>query len=149
MPDLLQTVKSFGLTEFYFSLPVKDKTDLAKYSRYLQCRPQKIISCTSDCEGCFLVTNGAQFLWATAANAIPHKKYGFAERLLTHALSIADETEDIAWIHANLAQVYYDRHKLDPEAGKKTINHCRELIKLGYMKTWARNMMEELAVFHF
>ena len=147
MSQLLQIVKSLGLAEFYFSLSISDKLDMAKYSKYLTCRPEKMMSCSPDCDGCFLVANGAQFLWATAANAIPHKKHGFAERILTHALTIATEMDDRAWTHANLAQIYYDRHKLDPEAGEKSINHCRELIKIGYMKKWAQNIMEELTIF--
>lgn len=147
MSILTQNVKDFGLTEFYFSLSVNDKTELAKYSRYLICRPEKKSKYSSHDEECFQVSNAAQFLWATAANAIPHKKYGFAEHLLQHALTIAVDTDDIAWIHANMAQVYYDKSKLDPEAARKSIMHCRELIKLGFMKSWAENMMEELAVF--
>lgn len=147
MPNLMQTIKSYGLTEFYFSLSVEDKECLANYSQHLSIKPNKLMSCSPDCDGCFMVNNGARFLWATAANAIPDGKYGFVERLLIHALDIADEPDDVAWIHANLAQVYYDKHKLDPAAGRKSITHCRELIKMGYMKSWARNMMEELTVY--
>ena len=147
MQDLVRTLKSFGLTEFYFSLSVDDKSNFAKYSKYLNCTPQKIPNCSPNCEGCFVVSNGAQFLWATAANAIPHREFEFAKKLLDHALSIAADPEDAAWTHANLAQIHYDNHKLDPEAGKKSILHCRELIKLGFMKSWAQNMIEELMVF--
>lgn len=147
MANLLQTVKSLGLSEFYFSLPVDFKSDLKKYSRYLSISPENIMSCSPDCQGCFMVTNGAQLLWATATNAIPDKKYEFAECLLKHGLTIAKESEDVAWIHANLAQLYYDRHKTDPDAGRRSISHCRELIKLGYMKSWAQNLMEEIMVF--
>lgn len=147
MPDLLKTIRNFGLSEFYFSLSVEHKEYLAKYSQYLATQPQKILSCSPGCDGCFMVENGSQFLWATAANAIPDRKYEFAEEILTHALTIAEDTEDIAWIHANLAQVYYDNHKTSPEAGRKSMTHCRKLIELGYMKSWAQNMMEELAVF--
>ncbi len=147
MTELLKAVKSFGLTQFYFSLSVADKADLDKYAKHLSCYPRRILSCSPACEGCFMVTNGAQFLWAAAANAIPDKKLDFAERLLTHALTIAVDTEDRAWIHANLAQVYYEMHKNRPEAGKKSIHHCRELLKLGYMKSWAQNMIDELMVF--
>ncbi|PKM82608.1 MAG: hypothetical protein CVU89_03670 [Firmicutes bacterium HGW-Firmicutes-14] len=147
MQSLLETVKSFGLTEFYFSLTVEDKTDLAGYSRHLPCAPLKSNNCSPGCDACFMVVNGAQFLWVTAANAIPDKKLKFAERLLIHALDIATDPEDVAWIHANLAQLYYDDHKYDPEAGRKSILHCRELIKLGYMKPWAKNMIDELMVF--
>ncbi len=147
MSDLLKTVKSFGLTQFYFSLSVEDKAALEKYSRNLSCYPGKILSCSPDCPGCFTVTSAAQFLWATAANSLPDKKLEFAERLLTHALDIAVEEEDKAWIHANLAQVYYDLHKIKPEASKKSIHHCRELIKLGYMKSWAQKLIEEIMVF--
>lgn len=150
MPNLLRTVKSFGLTEFYFSLSFGDKTNLANYSQYLTCLPQKKMSCAPNCDGCFMVSNGAQFLWATAANAMPDKKLLFAERLLTHALTIAREKEDIAWIHANLAQVYYEGHKtgsrVDSRAASRSISHCRKLIELGYMKSWAQNMMEEMLV---
>jgi len=147
MSDLIKTLKQFGLTEFYFSLPIQDKADMAGYSATLICVPQNTLNCRPECNECFMVHNGSQFLWATAANAIPDRKYRFAEKLLTHALSITIETDDLAWIHANLAQVYFDNHKSDPDAGKKSILHCRELIKMGYMKIWARNMMEELTVF--
>lgn len=147
MPELLEAVKSFNLTEFYFSLTIEDKKSLQKYSRYLSCYPKRILSCHPDCDGCFMVSNGAQFLWATAANAIPDKKLDFAETLLIHALSLAQDPEDLAWVHANLAQVYYDQHKTDPDAGRKSISHCRELVKLGYMRSWAENMIQELAVF--
>lgn len=148
MSKLNQTVKALNLTEFYFSLSISDKSNFAKYSHYLSCCPEKVTSCQPDCDGCFMVTNGAQFLWATAANAIPEGKLDFAEKLLTYALKIADDPEDFAWIHANLAQVYYDKHKTEPEAGRKSIGHCRELLKLGYMKSWAQNLMQELIVFH-
>ncbi len=148
MADLMHTVRSFGLTEFYLSLSPEDKRDFARYSRYLSCVPERILSCSPGCEGCFMVTNAARLLWATAANAIPDRKHSFAERLLTHALALSREAEDTAWIHANLAQLYYDRHKNDPEATRKSIFHCRELIKLGYMRSWATNLMEEMAVFH-
>lgn len=144
MPDLVKIVKAFRLTEFYFSLSVPDKADFARYSQYLSCDLQKTISCPQSCQGFFTVSNGAQFLWATAANAIPDRKYEFAERLLHQALISANDIEDIAWIHANLAQIYYDLYKSDPEAGKKSISHCQELIKIGYMKSWAKNIIEEL-----
>lgn len=147
MNDLLKTVKTLGLAQFYFSLPIEDKECFERYSKWLKCEPEKILSCTPGCEGCFMVENAAQLLWATAANAIPDKKLAFAERLLTYALEIAEDIEDLAWIHANLAQVYYDRHKTEPSAVRKTITHCRKLIELGYMKSWAQNMMEELMVF--
>lgn len=147
MSNLTQTLKAFGLTKFYFSLSVSDKAELDKYSKYMICRLQKKPGHSTQYTECFQVSNAAQFLWVTAANAIPHKKYNFAEHLLNHALTIAVETDDIAWIHANLAQVYYEKHKIDPEAGKKSILHCRELIKLGFMKSWAENMMQGLAVF--
>lgn len=147
MPGLLEAVRLFDLTEFFFSLSIQDKEHMKKYSKYLSCYPKNMTSCHPDCDGGFMVTNSAQFLWATAANAIPDGKLGFAERLLLQALSLAEQTDDLAWIHANLAQVYYDAHKSDPDAGRKSISHCRELVKLGYMKTWAKNMMEELLVF--
>ena len=147
MPNLLQTIKSFGLTEFYFSLSVADKENFARYSRYLVCPPESTV-CSPVCESCFVVKNGAQLLWASAANAIPEKKLDFARRLLNHALSISGDDEDTAWIHANLAQVYYENHKLDREAVKKSIHHCHELIKMGFMKSWAHNMIEEMSVFH-
>ena len=146
MPDLMQTIKSYGLTEFYFSLSVADKGDLARYSRYLVCPPDKTV-CSPGCDSCFLVQNGAQLLWASAANAIPDNKLDFARRLLIHALSISGNDEDTAWIHANLAQVYYENHKLDRESLKKSIYHCHELIKMGFMKSWANNMIEEMSVF--
>jgi hypothetical protein len=147
MHSLLETVKTYGLTEFYFSLSVEDKAELARYSRHLPCGPKNSYNCSPVCDVCFMVANGAQFLWATAANAIPDKKLKFAERLLVHALDIAKDHEDLAWIHANLAQLYYDDHKYDSEAGRKSIHHCRELILLGYMKPWAQNMIDELMVF--
>jgi len=147
MSRFIQAIKNLGLSEFYFSLSISDKADLAKYSKYL-IFPSDIMSrCSADCEECFVVSNASQFLWATAANAIPHRKHRFAERLLRHALSIAVEADDLAWIHANLAQVYYDKHKIDSEACIKAIKHCHELIRLGFMKSWAENMMEELVVF--
>ena len=147
MSKLIQAIKTLGLTEFYFSLSIIDKTELAKYSKYLAFPSEIMSRCSAECDGCFVVSNAAQFLWATAANAIPHRKHNFAERLLSHALSIAVETDDLAWIHANLAQIYYDKHKIDPEACIKAIKHCHELIRLGFMKSWAENMMEELVVF--
>lgn len=147
MSKFIQAIKTLGLSEFYFSLSIGDKAELAKYSKYLAFASDKTFRCSSDCDGCFVVTNAAQFLWATAANAIPHRKYRFAERLLSHALKIAVETDDLAWIHANLAQIYYDKHKIDPEACIKAVKHCHELIRLGFMKSWAENMMEELVVF--
>lgn len=147
MTKLIKAIKTLGLSEFYFSLSIEDKAELAKYSKYL-IFPSDILShCSVDCERCFVVSNGAQFLWATAANAIPHKKYRFSERLLSHALNIAVETDDFAWIHANLAQLYYDKHKIDPDACLKAMHHCDELIRLGFMKSWAQNMMEDLVVF--
>ncbi len=146
MPNLMQTIKSFGLTEFYLSLSVSDKEDLARYSRYLVCPPDRTV-CSPLCDSCFIVKNGAQLLWASAANAIPDRKLDFARRLLTHALSIAGDNEDIAWIHANLAQVYYESHKTDRESLKKSIYHCHELIRMGFMKSWAENMIEEMTVF--
>lgn len=148
MADFLRAVRSFGLTKFYLSLSPEEKRDFARYSRYLRCAPDGIACCSPACKGCFVVTNAAQLLWATAGNALPDRKHEFAERLLNHALTISEEPEDTAWIHANLAQLYYDRHKSDPEATGKSIFHCRELIKLGYMRSWATNLMEEMAVFH-
>jgi len=147
VPELLEAVKSFNLMEFYLSLSIEYKGYLKKYSHYLSCYPKKILSCYPECDGCFMVANGAQFLWATAANAIPEGKLKFAEKLLTHALTLAEEIEDQAWIHANLVQVYHDNHESDPEACRKSIKHCRELIKLGYMKAWAENMMQEMLVY--
>ncbi len=147
MKDLLKTIKSFGLSEFYFSLSIEDKENLAKYSKWLFCNSDEIYSYSGGCDECFMINSGAQLLWATAANAIPQKKLDFAEKLLIQALEIAKDIEDIAWIHANLAQVYYDKHKTDPSAGRKSITHCRKLIEIGYLKSWAQNMMEELAVF--
>lgn len=146
MPELLDTVKIFGLAEFYLSRSLTDKKKIAHYSRYLVSSPEQSRSCPRDSCDKFLVTNGAQFLWATAANAIPDQELYLAEDLLLKALSIANELEDIAWIHANLAQVYYDLHKTDPDAARKSIQHCRQLIGLGYMSRWAENMMQELAV---
>lgn len=146
MSKLINAIKNLGLTEFYFSLSIRDKAELAEYSKYLIFPADIGHHCSSDCDECFVVSNAAQFLWATAANAIPHRKHRFAEHLLTHALEIAVETDDLAWTHANLAQIYYDRHKIEPEACLKAIDHCHELIKLGFMKSWAENMMEELVV---
>ena len=148
MPDLLKIIKSFGLTEFYVSLSVPDKNDLAHYSRYLICVPENSPTCGPNCDNCFIISSGARFLWATAANAIPEGKLGFARKLLTHALSISFENEDTAWIHANLAQVYYENHKNDHDSVKKSIYHCRELIKMGFMKSWAQNMIEEMTVYY-
>lgn len=147
MNDLQKTVSSLGLAQFYFSLSIEDKEYLEKYSKWLKCRPENMLNCTPGCDGCFMVENAAQLLWATAANAIPDKKLEFAERLLTYAVEIAEDLEDLAWIHANLAQVYYDKHKTDSAAIRKSIKHCRKLIEMGYMKSWAENMMEELMVF--
>jgi hypothetical protein len=147
MSKLIQAIKTLGLTEFYFSLSVSDKAELAKYSKYLVFPYDIKFHCSTECDECFVISNAAQFLWATAANAIPHRKYSFAERLLSHALDIAVEADDLAWIHANLAQVYYDKHKIDSKACLKAIHHCHELIRLGFMKSWAENMMEELVVF--
>ncbi len=50
----------------------------------------------------------------------------------------------MAWIHANLAQLSYDRDHTDPAAGPKTIFHCRELLRLGFMQPWARRIIAEL-----
>lgn len=147
MPELLDTVKIFGLAEFYLSRTITDKKKIAHYSKYLVCSPAESRSCPRDCCDKFLVTNGAQFLWATAANAIPKKDLALAEDLLQKALAIANEVEDIAWIHANLAQVFYDLSKTNPDSGRKCIHHCRQLIGLGYMSKWAENMMQELMVF--
>lgn len=146
MNNLLKTVKSLGLAQFYFSLSIEDKEYFNNYAKWLMCEPEKIFSCTPGCDGCFMVENGAQLLWATAANAIPDKKLLFAERLLLYALELANDIEDLAWIHANLAQVYYDKHKTEPSAVRKSITHCNKLIELGYMKSWAENILEELTV---
>jgi hypothetical protein len=148
MPDLLKKVKSFGLTGFYLSLSVENKANLANYSKYLICKSEQLPGCSPNCQDCFMVTNGARFLWATAANALPNQKYEFSEELLTHALTIAYDNEDIAWIHANLAQLYYHKKKSDPAASAKSINHCNKLISLGYMKSWAEGLIEEIGVSH-
>ena len=74
MPDLLKIIKSFGLTEFYVSLSVPDKNDLAHYSRYLICVPENSPTRGPNCDNCFIISSGARFLWAYSA---PEQFQGF------------------------------------------------------------------------
>lgn len=143
MNQLHNILKYLGLLEFYLSLSIEDKNHLAKYSKFFSCYPIDVMSYSFDCEE-FSVSNGAQFLWASAANAICEKKFDFAERILNHALTIAIQIEDIAWIHANLAEIYYEKQKTETNFSKKCIHHCKELIQMGFMKKWAKAILKEL-----
>jgi hypothetical protein len=146
--DLLNTLKKYRLLEFYLTLSPEEKEMLVRYSRHISfyippC--QEVPPCE---ELIFTVKGPAQLLWTTAANAIPDRKWDFAEKLLQKALVIADNREDRAWIHANLTQLYHDQHRKKPEYIKKCLYHCHQLLGTGYFTSWAENMLAEVMVMH-
>lgn len=145
--NLIANLKKHRLLEFYFSLTPVEKEMLAYYSRHIAffVPPCKELP---SCNELFTIKNPAQLLWTTAANAIPDRKWEFAERLLKTALEMAATREDQAWIHANLTQLYHDQHKQRPEYIKKCLHHCHQLLNTGYFTSWAENMLAEVMVMH-
>lgn len=143
---LINILKKFRLLEFYIGLQPEEKDFMNHYSRqfYLYTPPCKDIPACEDL--LFSVKRPAQLLWTTAANAIPDRKWDFAEKLLVKALEIANDREDLAWTHANLTQLYYDQHRKKPASIRKCLHHCHQLLATGYFTSWAENMLAEVMV---
>ncbi|KNZ69610.1 hypothetical protein Tfer_1630 [Thermincola ferriacetica] len=141
MSLLMNALKQHHLTEMYLSLPVEHKKAWQQYF-------PKICNC-SDCSSGtnkpFPIKSTARFLWVTAANAIPHRNYDFAEILLNKALEYADNGDDILWIHANFVQLYYDQIDSKREASEKCLHHCEELTKMGYLNRWVDRILNEIS----
>lgn len=132
--ELLHKLK---LTGFYMALSIEEKSMFYHYSNTLEhyleedsSKTQKFIS-------------APRFLWTTAANAIPQHDLAFAEKLLNYALELANEQEDLAWIHLNLTQLYLDQQGENDQASVKGIFHCQATIKTGYFTGWAQNLLEQ------
>lgn len=146
--NLITTLKRHRLLGFYFSLAPAEKELLAQYSRHISFYVPPCKETPPRDEMVYTINNPAQLLWTTAANAIPDRKWDFAEKLLKTALEMADTREDQAWIHANLTQLYHDRYKKQPEYTKKCLYHCHQLLGTGYFTSWAENMLAEVMVMH-
>jgi hypothetical protein len=137
MEQWFNTLKSFQLGSFYMSLPVELKEQWQQYSRDLPTKPP--IHNES-----FYCDNAAQFLWTSAANAIPQKDYQLAQTLLYQALQLTDSKQDLAWIHANLTQLYYDQLEKLPDAEEKCRYHCQQAKSTGYFQDWCDQMINQI-----
>lgn len=140
--ELLHRLK---LTAFYLALSIEEKSMFYHYSNTLEHYLQE--ETPSYSAGCWdsppETVSTVRFLWTTAANAIPHRDFSFAEKLLNYALELAQEQEDLAWIHLNLTQLYLDQQGENEQASAKGIFHCQETIKTGYFTGWAQNLLEQ------
>lgn len=149
---LKNIIKTFGLAKDYLKMSPKEKEFVAKYHY-----DGEVVSIvqreTTKQDDPFLVEtfrvdSAARFLWVTAANAIPHGQWDFAEKLLHRALELAgnspDSVCDLAHIYANLAQLYADQARYSPAAAAKCLHHARETIKTGYFVVWAENLCREI-----
>lgn len=127
------------------SLPVEEKSMFFHYCNVLEFFLDAGSSCKGNC--CSGKTandkSPARFLWTTAASAIPHREFSFAEKLLVKALEIATDEEDLAWIHLNLTQLYLDQQGENPDAYAKGTYHCQETMKTGYFTAWAKNLLQQ------
>ncbi len=139
MSNFLEIIKHFNLTEMYLALPVEHKDAWYKYFPRMGDADRN-----RSRAGKFTINSPARLLWITAANAIPHSKYEFAELLLNKALDCAEDTFDKVWCHANMAQLYFDQRKTSSEALTKCREHCTELRKLGFLTTWLKHIMREI-----
>lgn len=145
MDYLYQQLHKLKLSGFYMALPIAEKSMFYHYANTLDHYLQ------DDSPGCSKgssnklpkVVSAVRFLWTTAANAIPHRDFAFAEKLLNYALDLANDQEDLAWIHLNLTQLYLDQQGEDDQASAKGIFHCQETIKTGYFVGWAENLLEQ------
>ncbi|MFZ3170717.1 MAG: hypothetical protein WA118_01825 [Carboxydocellales bacterium] len=149
---LRTVIKNLGLAKEYLSMSPAEKKLLDKYHY-----TGEVISVvqreTSKQDDPFLgeafrVDTAIRLLWVTAANAIPHGQWHFAEKLLHQALELADDSpdsfRDCAHIYANLAQLYADQVRCNPAAAAKCLHHARETIKTGYFVVWAQNLCREI-----
>lgn len=140
MSNFVQALKQYHLLETYLALPAAEKQQWEKYF------PQDC-----DCSNCqsgqtktLPLNSPARILWMTAANALPHNKYEFAETLLNKAMEIAKDNYDAFWIHANLAQLYYDQLTTSETALEKCKVHCEALYKMGLRTPWIKQMRNDL-----
>lgn len=155
---LKSIIKTFGLARDYLKMTLAEKEFMSRYHY-----DGEVISVvqreTTKQDDPFLgetfrVDSAARFLWVTAANAIPHGQWGFAEKLLHRALELAspdseihhspDSVRDLAHIHANLAQLYADQVHSNPAAAAKCLHHARETVKTGYFVPWAEKLCREI-----
>ena len=163
---LKSIIKTFGLARDYLKMTPAEKEFISRYHY-----DGEVISVvqreTTKQDDPFLgetfrVDSAARFLWVTAANAIPHGQWSFAEKLLQRALELAspdseihhyrdsktqpspDSIRDLAHIHANLAQLYADQVHSNPAAAAQCLHHARETVKTGYFVPWAEKLCREI-----
>jgi len=132
--ELRTFLRQYGLTSFYMALEPRDKTLLCRYSRRIG--------------STFSPASGSAVLWTTAANAIARGEHRFALVLLDQALLVVERDEDRAWIHANLAQLKEDMSQGRPGLLEEAVQHCRQVLETGHLKTWAMRKLRELESEH-
>lgn len=122
------TIKKFELSDFYLQLSLEDKQLLFQSTQHMT---EANLS-------------PAQFLWMGASNLLPHRHYALAEQMLIHALTTATEPDDLAYIHANLAQCFYDQLENHPEYIQLCKDHCQEVYQLGYFQKWTAELLASI-----
>ncbi|AVX20045.1 hypothetical protein SAMN02745885_00909 [Carboxydocella sporoproducens DSM 16521] len=131
----LRHLKRLGLLPFYFSLLPEHKQLLLSYGFADPVYTQTL-------------RRPCQFLWVTAANALPHGHWDFCEFILHFAWQLAEKQglqADLAHIHANLAQLYSDQVLTKQKAVEKCLFHCQQVLKTGYFTRWAQQLLEEMS----
>ncbi|MTI80163.1 MAG: hypothetical protein FH758_04640 [Firmicutes bacterium] len=137
--QLMGAIKNYHLGSFYMSLPVELKDQWVNDALGL---PMTVVPSYKG--STFAIESAAQLLWTSAANAIPQGHYTLAEKLLIKALKMASTEQDKAWIHGNLAQLYYLQIKTHPTALEKCRYHCKQTIQTGYFVNWCERLLSNI-----
>lgn len=132
MRSFSMLLSRYRLQKFYLQLPINEKALFEEFS-------QGLADYITENSG--LTRNRARFLWMVGANAVPRGQIDFALKVLQKARDEAQDPEDLAHIHANLAQILLDKENPTVQELEECNEHLLSMIGYGHMVVWAKAML--------